>query len=270
MKIEITDLRDGLYPSLRQTLSILQTVLPENRFQRSSKVLQTAADALGTDVETIYDTLVDTTWPRCKVPLIDGHGMFGFPVAYPEFSEIRLSAFCMSITNGEPILDFNRPLSIPFPYVLVSGTLGYANSISKIPTHNLGEVIDAAVALMKNPKIETEELLRYIKGPDLLFGGAIENFEELHDIYESGNGVIKVIVTPKNFSSASVDDVKDYGIWYEVKTRKVRMKDAFRIEIPYRAFLNNGEQIRFMSLKEILLGFIDHWKYTKNLTYEEL
>jgi len=260
---KITDARDGLYPALRQTLSILQTELPENRFWRSSKILQIVADTIESDVETIYDALVDTTWPRSELPLIQGHGNFGFPPAHPNFSEIKMSDFCKGIISGETILDFSQPLAVPIPYAIVNGTIGYSQSVSKIPSHNLGEVIDAAIAFIKDPTLKTEQLLQIIKGPDLLVGGTIENPEELCSIYESGQGIIKVIVTPDTINNRFFDTAKDYGIWYGTKVRKVRMKDACRLEVPYHAFLSDGAQTRFMSLDEMLQVFIDHYRSAK-------
>ena len=117
---EITDVRDGLNPQLRQTLSILKTELRGYRFRRSSKVLHVPADVLRTDVEIIYDALVDTMWPRSELPLVDGLGMFGFPVADPDFSEIRLSDFCTDILSSEGNLDFDCPFPIPIPFVLIN------------------------------------------------------------------------------------------------------------------------------------------------------
>ena len=268
---EITDVRDGLNPQLRQTLSILKAELHGYRFRRSSKVLRVAADVLGTDVENIYDALVDTIRPRSVLPLIDGLGMFGFPVADPDFSEIKLSDFCTSILISEANLDFSRPLPVPIPYVLINGTLGYFQSISKIPTHNLSEVIDATIALIKNPELDTEQLLQIIKGPDLLVGGMIENPTELHDIYESGKGNIKVVVTPDTFNDYWLDNPKDYSSWYGMRARKIRNKDAYRIEIPYHAYLSDGTQTRFMPLKDILQSFIDNYRTIKpNIADEEL
>lgn len=266
---KITDARDGLYPALRQTLSILQTELPENRFRRSSKILQIVAEIIEIDVDAIYDALVDTTWPRSELPLIHGHGNFGFPPAHPDFSEIKLSDFCKGIINGKTILDFSQPLSVPIPYALVCGTLGYSQSVSKIPSHNLGEVIDAAIALIKDPTLKTEQLLQIVKGPDLLVGGMIENPEELCSIYESGQGIIKVIVTPDTINNRFFDTAKNYGVWYGTKIRKVRMKDAYRLEIPYQALLSDGTQTRLMSLDDMLRVFIDYYKAVKAMTSDD-
>lgn len=257
---EAMDPRDGLSPSLRRIFSILQANLPENKFRRSSKVLQAVVAEIPTDWTLVYDTLVDTTWPRCELPLVDGLGLFAFPVAHPEFSEIRFSSFFTSITKGEQLCNFNLPLCMPVPYALAAGTLGYSHSHTKIPSHNLREVIDATIALIQSPNLSTEDLLQYIKGPDLLVGGAIENSEELPNIYESGTGVIKVVVTPQTLNTRFFSNAKQYSLWYEMKARKVRGKDAIRIEIPYHALMSDGISTRLMSLKEILQSYIDHFK----------
>lgn len=267
--VEITDVRDGLNPQLRQALSVLHAELRGYRYRRSSRILSVAADVLGADIENIYDALVDTTWPRSDLPLIDGLGMFFFPVAHPDFSEIKLSDFCVNLLVNGNDFDMSRPLPVPVPYVLVNGTVGFYQSLSKIPSHNLSEVIDATVALINNPKLETEQLLQFIKGPDLLVGGTIENSEELHHIYESGQGVIKVIVTPETINDEFIDTPKDYSEWYGMRTRKIRNKDAYRIEVPYYAFLHDGTQTRFMSLKDILQSFINHCKATHTYISDE-
>ncbi len=256
---DITDVRDGLTPALRETLSILQAEINGRHFVCSSKILRIVADILGTDLETVYDLLVDTTCPRSNLPLIEGHGFFGFPVAHPDFSEIRLSDFCVRLLHSETVTDFSRPLPMPVPYALVNGTIGYSHSISKIPTHNLGEVIDATVAFIRNPKLETKDILQFIKGPDLPVGGTIENFEDLHDIYRSGQGIIRVIVDP-DATNDHIDTLKDYCTWYGMRARKIRNRNAYRLEVPYHAFLWDGAQTRFMSLKDILQSYIDYCK----------
>ena len=258
--VEITDARDGLNPILRRTLFLVQEELRDKRFMRSSKALRTASDMFETNVEEIFDVLVDTTWPRSELPLIDGQGMFAFPVAHPDFSEIRLSDFCANILNCNANLDVDAPLPIPVPYALVNGTLGYAQSISKIPSHNLGEIIEATIALIQDPKLETEQLLQYINGPDLLVGGTIENYGDLHKIYESGVGTIKVVVESDTINGRFFDDARDYSFWYGMKARKVRNEDAYRLEIPYYALLNDGAETRLCSLKDILQLFVDFYK----------
>ena len=116
------------------------------------------------------------------------------------------------------------------------------------------------VAMIKNPDIETKELLNYIKGPDLLFGGSIDNPEELCEIYETGCGIIKIIVTDENINWRGFENVKDYCSWYEVKCRKVYRKSAYKVEFPYNAFLYDGEKRGLMSLKDILKNHLAYYR----------
>ena len=90
-------------------------------------------------------------------------------------------------------------------------------------------------------------------------GGTIENFEDLHDIYRSGQGIIRVIVDP-DATNDHIDTLKDYCTWYGMRARKIRNRNAYRLEVPYHAFLWDGAQTRFMSLKDILQSYIDYFK----------
>ena len=268
---DIVDVRDGLNPALRALFFALKTMPPDDKFTRSSRLLKDIIGISEDDFESIYDLLVNTTWPRVDLSFVNGHGNFGFPPAYPDFSEMKLTEFGKVIVGRANENDFNLPFTVPIPYALACGTLGYCKGETKIPTHNLTEVIDAMIALIKNPELETKDLLQFIKGPDLLIGGAIENLDELCSIYENGFGNIKVIVTPQNFNMRFIGGVGDYCDWYELKSRKVYKKEAYRIEIPYYAFMNDGERCEVMSLKKILKKHIEYYRaYKSELDDNEL
>jgi len=268
---DAVDARDGLNPALRALFFALKETQLENKFKNSSRWLKDVIGISEEDFESIYDLLVNTTYPRVDLPFIDGHGNFGFPPAYPDFSEMRLSNFGETIIGRGDSNNQNLPFTVPIPYALACGTLGYTKDETKIPTHNLAEVIDAMIALIKNPELETKDLLQYIKGPDLLIGGAIENFEELSNIYEKGFGTIKVVVTSQNFNWRWFDAVGDYCDWYELKFRKVYKQEAYRIEIPYYAFMSDGEKSELMSLKKILTKHIEYYRiYRSDLSDDEL
>lgn len=257
---DTVDVRDGLNPALRKLFFSLKTKLLNDKFKNSYRVLKDIFGDRETAFELIYDLLVNTMWPRCDLVFFDGKGNFGFPPAYPYFSEMKLSSFGEGIIGRAEGNDVDLPFAIPVPYVLVCGTLGYCRGEVKIPTHNLGEIIDAMIALVKNADLETKDLLQFIKGPDLLIGGAIENSEELCSIYEKGFGNIKVIVTPQNFDAYFIDSVKDYCDWYKLKVRKVYKKEAYRIELPYCALLNDGEKNELMSIKKILKKNLEYFR----------
>lgn len=261
---DVVDVCDGLNPALRALFFTLKETQIDNKFKNSSRWLKDVIGISEEDFESIYDLLVNTTWPRVDLSFIDGHGNFGFPPAYPDFSEMRLSNFGETIIGRGDSNNFNLPFTVPIPYALACGTPGYTKGETKIPTHNLAEVIDAMIALIKNHELETKDLLQYIKGPDLLIGGAIENFEELSNIYENGVGNIKVVVTSQNFNWRWFEAVADYCDWYELKFRKVYKQEAYRIEIPYYAFMSDGDKSELMSLKKILTKHLDYYKAYRN------
>lgn len=258
------DVRDGLNSAFRGLLSAWNLAHQDDRFIRSSRLLKEVIGVDDNNFEEIYDLLIDCTRPRVNFPLVLGNGNFGFPPAYPDFSEMKLTKFVKTAIERSNYGDLNIPFAVPVPCALVNGTLGYSLSETKIPTHNLSEVIDAMIALIKNPELETKELLQYIKGPDLFVGGAIENREELYDIYEKGFGSIKIIVTKQNFNWRWLEDVGDYCNWYGLKFRKLYKKEAYRIEVPYYAFVGDGEKTELMSLKNILEKHIEYYRAYKN------
>jgi DNA gyrase subunit A len=141
--------------------------------------------------------------------LIDGHGNFGSvdgdpPAAY-RYTEARLSKISNEMlrdidketVDWDPNFDETRkePRVLPskFPNLLVNGSSGIAVGMAtNIPTHNLGEVLNAEIAFLKDPSLSTAELMFELKGPDWPTGGIIINGSDLWSIYETGSGKIKV------------------------------------------------------------------------------
>ena len=142
--------------------------------------------------------------------LVDGHGNFGSiegdGAAAMRYTEARLTKFTQEICLADldkNVIDFGpnfdetekEPLVLPVrvPNLLVNGAEGIAVGMAtSIPTHNLGEVIDAVKAYMKNDAISTKQLMRYVKGPDFPTGGIVVNKDDLLNIYETGQGKIKI------------------------------------------------------------------------------
>ena len=260
---DVLDVRDGINPRSRLLLTALKEQLSEDRYSNSSRVLKKIFNSDGVASERSYDFLVDTTWPRCDLPLIDGHGNFGFPPAAPDFSEIKLTEFATFILEDSNTNSPDVPFSIPIPYAHACGTYNTVNN-TKIPTHNLLEIIDAIIALIKNPNLETNDLLQFIKGPDLIIGGAIENADEIPSIYEKGYGNFIILITPENFDRYFIGGVNDFCNWYGLKSRKLYKKEAYRLWVPYFANMFDGDQIKLMSLKEILQKHIEYYRMCKN------
>ena len=142
--------------------------------------------------------------------LVDGHGNFGSiegdGAAAMRYTEARLTKFTQEAYLADldkDIIDFGpnfdetekEPLVLPVrvPNLLINGAEGIAVGMAtSIPTHNLGEVIDAVKAYMKNDAITTKQLMKYIKGPDFPTGGIVVNKDDLPEIYETGQGKIKI------------------------------------------------------------------------------
>lgn len=210
----LPDVRDGLKPVQRRTLyDMYELGIRHDRPYR--KCARIVGDTMGKyhphGDSSIYEALVVMTQDFKKgLPLIDGHGNFGNVegdgAAAMRYTEARLErvtqeAFLADLDKD--VVDFvpnfdeteKEPSVLPakFPNLLVNGSEGIAVGMAtSIPPHNLGEVIDAVKAYMKDENISTEGLMRYIKGPDFPTGGVVINKDELAEIYKSGTGKIKL------------------------------------------------------------------------------
>ena len=160
---------------------------------------------------SIYDAVVVMAQDFKKgMPLVDGHGNFGSiegdGAAAMRYTEARLQKVTQEVFLNDldkDVVDFmpnfdeteKEPTVLPVrvPNLLINGTEGIAVGMAtNVPPHNFGEVMEAAKAYMKNPKITTEELLEIMPGPDFPTGGIVINKDELKDIYETGMGKIKI------------------------------------------------------------------------------
>ena len=158
-----------------------------------------------------YDAMVRMAQDfSMSVPLVEGHGNFGSldgdaPAAY-RYTEARLARLSMDLLGEikQGTVDFRpnydgtteEPIVLPakVPQLLVNGCTGIAVGMAtNIPPHNLAEVCEAAVAMIDDRKLETKDLLKYIKGPDFPTGGQVMNSKkELREIYETGQGGIRL------------------------------------------------------------------------------
>lgn len=210
----IPDIRDGLKPVQRRILYDMYDLgLKHDRPHRKSAKI--VGDAMGRfhphGDSSIYDALVVMAQDFKKgATLVDGHGNFGSiegdPEAASRYTESRLTkisqdVFLSDLDKG--VVDFvpnfdaseKEPAVLPvrIPNILVNGSEGIAVGMTtSTPTHNLGEVVDAVIAYMRNNNITTAELMNYIQGPDFPTGGIVANKDELLDIYETGVGKIRL------------------------------------------------------------------------------
>lgn len=210
----LPDVRDGLKPVQRRTLYDMHEL--GIRYDRPyRKCARIVGDTMGKyhphGDSSIYEALVVMAQDFKKgMTLVDGHGNFGSiegdGAAAMRYTEARLGKLTQEVFLSDldkDIVDFvpnfdeteKEPSVLPvrIPNLLVNGAEGIAVGMAtSIPTHNLGEVIDAVKAYMKNDEISTKQLMRYVKGPDFPTGGIVINKDELPDIYESGTGKIKL------------------------------------------------------------------------------
>ena len=210
----LPDVRDGLKPVQRRTLyDMYELGIRYDRPYR--KCARIVGDTMGKyhphGDSSIYEALVVMAQDFKKGQvLVDGHGNFGSiegdGAAAMRYTEARLTKFTQEVCLADldkNVIDFGpnfdetekEPLVLPMrvPNLLVNGAEGIAVGMAtSIPTHNLGEVIDAVKAYMKNSAVSTRQLMKYIKGPDFPTGGIVVNKDDLLNIYETGQGKIKI------------------------------------------------------------------------------
>ena len=210
----LPDVRDGLKPVQRRTLYDMYElgIRYDKPYRKCARIV---GDTMGKyhphGDSSIYEALVVMAQDFKKgQTLVDGHGNFGSiegdGAAAMRYTEARLTKFTQEVCLADvdkDVIDFGpnfdetekEPLVLPMrvPNLLVNGAEGIAVGMAtSIPTHNLGEVIDAVKAYMKNDEISTRQLMKYIKGPDFPTGGIVVNKDDLLDIYETGQGKIKI------------------------------------------------------------------------------
>jgi DNA gyrase subunit A len=209
----LPDVRDGLKPVHRRVLYAMHDVgLQPNRPYRKSATV--VGEVIGKyhphGDSAVYDTLTRLAQDfSMRYPLVDGQGNFGSvdgdPPAAMRYTEARLTRMATEMlrdissdtVNFVPNFDESQrqPEVLParYPNLLVNGSDGIAVGMAtKIPPHNLGEVIDATVALIDDPELDDEDVARHIKGPDFPTGGVIVGLRGIKDAVTTGRGSVKV------------------------------------------------------------------------------
>ena len=210
----LPDVRDGLKPVQRRTLYDMYElgIKYDKPYRKSARIV---GDTMGKyhphGDSSIYGALVVLAQDfKMGMPLVDGHGNFGSiegdGAAAMRYTEARLQKLTQEYYLADldkDVVDFQpnfdetekEPVVLPVkvPNLLINGSEGIAVGMAtSIPTHNLGEVIDGVIAYMKDPYINTAQMLEIIKGPDFPTGGIVANKDELHAIYSTGVGKIKI------------------------------------------------------------------------------
>jgi len=209
----LPDVRDGLKPVHRRILHSMNEngLRPGSSYRKSARVV---GDVVGKyhphSPDAVYDSLARMAQGfAMRYTLVDGRGNFGSvdgdrPGAM-RYTEARLDRLAMEVLRDidEETVDFqgnydnseSEPIVMParFPNLLVNGSTGIAVGMAtNIPPHNLGEVIDATIAMIDNPDIPAEDLLKFIKGPDFPSGGVIMGKRGITDALLTGRGSIKM------------------------------------------------------------------------------
>jgi len=210
----LPDARDGLKPVHRRILygMHLLRLSPDSAFKKSAKIV---GDVMGSfhphGDQSIYDALVRLAQDfSSRYPLVDGQGNFGNidgdgAAAY-RYTEARMTDVAQMLLEGidEDAIDFREnysgdqkePVVLPasFPNLLANGSSGIAVGMAtSIPPHNVAELCDASLALIKNPDTPVEDLVQFVQGPDLPTGGIIvDNRAQITEAYRTGKGGFRV------------------------------------------------------------------------------
>ena len=205
----IPDVRDGLKPVHRRILYAMSELglTPDKPYRKSAMVV---GEVLGKyhphGDSSVYDAMVRLAQDfSIRCPLVDGHGNFGSvdgdpPAAY-RYTEARLSKIALEMIRDidKRTVDFypnfddtrEQPVVLPsrFPNLLVNGSDGIAVGMAtSIPPHNLGEVIDAVVALMRDPELTVDDLMEFIPAPDYPTAGLVLGRAAIRQAYRTGRG----------------------------------------------------------------------------------
>ncbi len=207
----LPDIRDGLKPVHRRVLFAMHEL--GNAFNKPyKKSARVVGDVIGKyhphGDSAVYDTIVRMAQDfAMRYPLVDGQGNFGSldgdSAAAMRYTEVRMDKLAHELLADleKETVDFGpnyddslqEPLVLPckFPNLLVNGSEGIAVGMAtKIPPHNLGEVIDGLIAIMDDPTFDNEDLFRLIPGPDFPTAGFILGRDGIRQAYETGRGIV--------------------------------------------------------------------------------
>lgn len=238
----LPDVRDGLKPVHRRVLFAMNDLgnTHDKAYKKSARVV---GDVIGKyhphgDM-AVYDTMVRMAQDfSLRFPLIDGQGNFGSidgdSPAAPRYTEVRMTELA-----EELLMDIDKetipfgpnyddslliPLVLPakFPNLLVNGSSGIAVGMAtNIPPHNLGEVIDGCLALIKNPKLTLDEVIKFIPAPDFPTAGIITGSSGILSAYKTGRGIITLKAVAEIVARKEREDIIVTEIPYQVNKAKL-------------------------------------------------
>ena len=248
----LPDVRDGLKPVHRRILYAMHELRNDYNkpYKKSARIV---GDVIGKyhphGDAAVYDTIVRMAQDfSMRYPLVDGQGNFGSidgdaPAAM-RYTEVRLTKLAHELMADleKETVDFvpnydnsmNEPLVLPskVPNLLVNGSAGIAVGMAtNIPPHNLSEVVDALVALIRNENATVADLMEFIPGPDFPTGGYICGKKGIKDAYETGRGIVKMraraVIEPQ--AKGNRENIVITEIPYQVNKTKLIEKIAFLV-----------------------------------------
>ncbi|MBK68961.1 MAG: DNA gyrase subunit A [Legionellales bacterium] len=243
----LPDVRDGLKPVHRRVLFAMKEMGNDwnKAYKKSARVVGDVIGKYHPHGDTaVYDTIVRMAQPfSLRYMLVDGQGNFGSidgdaPAAM-RYTEVRMSRVAHEILEDidKDTVEFSpnydgsehEPVVLPtrIPNLLINGSSGIAVGMAtNIPPHNLTEVINGCLALIKSPEISIKDLMQYIPGPDFPTAGIINGSSGIKDAYETGRGRIEVRAKSKIEESDSGDKIIINELPYQVNKARLLEKIA--------------------------------------------
>ncbi|MFB0638464.1 DNA gyrase subunit A [Candidatus Phytoplasma solani] len=247
----LPDIKDGLKPVQRRILYGMKElgVYSHSSYKKAARVV---GDVMGKyhphGDSSIYEAMVRMAQDfSYRYPLVDGHGNFGSidgdKAAAMRYTEVKMAKIAMELIKNidKETIDFvdnydgseKEPLVLPtaLPNLLINGATGIAVGMAtKIPTHNLGEVIDGIISYIHNKNISINQLMQHIKGPDFPTGGELLGLKNLESAYKTGRGsvILKArshIVEERGKSSIVITEIP-----YQVKKSDLIEKIALLVK----------------------------------------
>ncbi len=268
----LPDVRDGLKPVHRRVLWAMHELgnTYSKPYKKSARVVGDTIGKYHPHGDTaVYDTVVRLAQEfSMRYPLVDGQGNFGSidgdNAAAMRYTEVRLAKITNEVladieketVDFQPNYDesLSEPKVLPtrVPLLLVNGSEGIAVGMAtKIPPHNLTEVLDGTIALIKNPEMTIDQLIKHIPGPDFPTWGFIYGREGIHSAYRTGRGIIqmraKAVVDEIGRGDRTRDAVVITEIPYQVNKARLIEKIA---ELVHEKKLDGISEIRDESNRE--------------------
>ncbi|MGE0526503.1 MAG: DNA gyrase subunit A [Bdellovibrionales bacterium] len=238
----LPDVRDGLKPVHRRVLYAMNDLgnSHDKPYKKSARIV---GDVIGKyhphgDM-AVYDTIVRMAQDfSLRYPLVDGQGNFGSidgdSPAAPRYTEIRMTKLAEELLvdidkdtvpfgwNYDDSLLIPQVLPARFPNLLVNGSAGIAVGMAtNIPPHNMGEVIDGCIALIKNPQISIDDLMKFVHGPDFPTAGVIAGTNGILQAYKTGRGVITLKAVAEIVPKKDREEIIVTEIPYQVNKAKL-------------------------------------------------